>query len=201
MNYQDAIANVLSLFDSERTRVDGPRQKAIYNLGRMEEFLDRAGNPHRRVPTVHIAGTKGKGSTAALCDSAFRAAGLSTGFYSSPHLHTFRERLRRNCEPVSEEQFAGVVADLWPLRNVDGQDTVTLFEFLTAMGFHCFAQAGADVQTIEVGLGGGWTRLTWWTPRFASSPRSAWTMRISWETPSAKLPLTRPASLNPGRPP
>lgn len=154
MNYQEAITNVLSLFDSERTRVDGPRQKAIYNLGRMEEFLDRVGNPHRRVPTVHIAGTKGKGSTAALCDSAFRAAGLSTGFYSSPHLHTFRERLRRNCEPVSEEEFAGVVADLWPLRNVDGQDTVTLFEFLTGMGFHCFAQAGADVQTIEVGLGG-----------------------------------------------
>ena len=154
MNYQEAIANVLSLFDSERTRVDGPRQKAIYNLGRMEEFLDRAGNPHRSVPTVHIAGTKGKGSTAALCDSAFRAAGLGTGFYSSPHLHTFRERVRRNCEPVSEEEFAGVVADLWPLRNVDGRDTVTLFEFLTAMGFHCFAQAGADVQTIEVGLGG-----------------------------------------------
>ncbi len=154
MNYQEAIANVLSLFDSERTRVDGPRQKAIYNLGRMEEFLDRAGNPHRRVPTVHIAGTKGKGSTAAMCDSAFRATGLSTGFYSSPHLHTFRERLRRNCEPVSEEEFAGVVADLWPLRNVDGRDTVTLFEFLTAMGFHCFAEAGANVQTIEVGLGG-----------------------------------------------
>ena len=154
MNYQEAITNVLSLFDSERTRVDGPRQKAIYNLGRMEEFLDRAGNPHRRVPTVHIAGTKGKGSTAALCDSAFRAAGLSTGFYSSPHLHTFRERLRRNCEPVSEDEFAGVVADLWPLRNADGRDTVTLFEFLTAMGFHCFAEAGANVQTIEVGLGG-----------------------------------------------
>ncbi len=154
MNYRDAIGNVLSLFDSERTRVDGPRQKAIYNLGRMEQFLERSGNPHRRVPTVHIAGTKGKGSTAALCDSAFHAAGLSTGFYSSPHLHTFRERLRRNCEPVSEEEFARVVDDLWPLRNVDGQDTVTLFEFLTGMAFHSFAEAGADVQTIEVGLGG-----------------------------------------------
>ena len=154
MNYEEAIANVLSLFDSERTRIDGPRQKSIYNLGRMEEFLERSGNPHRRVPTVHIAGTKGKGSTAALCDSAFRAAGLGTGFYSSPHLHTFRERLRRNCEPVSEQEFAGVVADLWPLRSVDGRDTVTLFEFLTGMAFHCFAEAGADVQTIEVGLGG-----------------------------------------------
>ena len=154
MEYREAIRNVLSLFDAERNRTEGPRQKAIYNLERMESFLDRIGNPHRRVPTVHIAGTKGKGSTAALCDSAFRAAGLSTGFYSSPHLHTFRERLRRNCEPVSEEEFAAVVAELWPVRDGDDGSVVTLFEFLTGMAFHCFDRAGADVQTMEVGLGG-----------------------------------------------
>ena len=106
LQYVEAIGKLLSLFDSERTRVDGPRQKAIYDLRRMEGFLERLGNPHRRVPTVHIAGTKGKGSTAALCDAAFHAAGLKTGFYSSPHLHTFRERVRRDCEPVSEGEFA-----------------------------------------------------------------------------------------------
>ncbi len=154
MQYDEAIANVLSLFDSERARVDGPRQKVIYNLERMEAFLERIGNPHRRVPAVHIAGTKGKGSTAALCDAAFHAAGLSTGFYSSPHLHTFRERVRRDCQPVSEEEFAGLVADIWPFRSADGNDVVTLFEFLTAMAFHCFDQARVDVQTVEVGLGG-----------------------------------------------
>ncbi len=154
MQYPEAIANVLSLFDSERARVDGPRQKVIYDLGRMVGFLERMGNPHRMVPTVHIAGTKGKGSTASMCDAAFQAAGLSTGFYSSPHLHTFRERLRRDCQPVSEDEFAGLVGDLWPMRNVNSQDTVTLFEFLTGMAFQCFAQANADVQTIEVGLGG-----------------------------------------------
>ena len=154
MQYAEAIANVLSLFDAERTRVDGPRQKAIYDLGRMEAFLDRMGNPHRRVPSVHIAGTKGKGSTAALCDSAFHAAGLRTGFYSSPHLHTFRERVKRDCQPVSEEEFAGLVEALWPLRSDGVHGTATLFEFLTAMAFLCFDQARADVQTIEVGLGG-----------------------------------------------
>ena len=154
MEYQGAIANVLSLFDSERARVDGPRQKVIYDLGRMEGFLARMGSPHRLVPTVHVAGTKGKGSTAAMCDSAFHAAGLSTGFYSSPHLHTFRERLRRDCQPVSEEEFAGLVGDLWPIRQGESGDSVTLFEFLTGMAFHCFAQAQANVQTIEVGLGG-----------------------------------------------
>jgi len=154
MEYRTAIEKLLSLFDSERARVDGPRQKAIYDLGRMEEFLERMGSPHRLVPTVHIAGTKGKGSTAAMCDAAFHASGLSTGFYSSPHLHSFRERLRRSCQPVSEAEFAGVAADLWPLRKAEGRGAVTLFEFLTGMAFQCFAQAHADVQTIEVGLGG-----------------------------------------------
>ena len=132
----------------------GRAKRIIYNLERMEAFLERMGNPHRRVPAVHIAGTKGKGSTAALCDAAFHAAGLNTGFYSSPHLHTFRERMQRDCQPISEEEFAGLVADIWPLRSADGNDVVTLFEFLTAMAFHCFDQAGADVQTVEVGLGG-----------------------------------------------
>lgn len=154
MTYDEAIANILSLFDAERAKVSGPRQKAIYDLRRMEGFLDRMGNPQKVVPTIHIAGTKGKGSTAALCDSALHAAGLSTGFYSSPHLHSFRERIRRNCEPVSEEEFAGLVHDLWELRSDDGGDVVTLFEFLTGMAFHCYAKADADVQTMEVGLGG-----------------------------------------------
>ena len=154
MEYREAIQNVLSLFDAERSRVDGPRQKVIYNLERMDRFMDRIGSPHLRVPAVHIAGTKGKGSTAALCDAAFSAAGLSTGFYSSPHLHSFRERLRRNCLPVSEEEFAWVVADLWASRKDDDGQVVTLFEFLTGMAFYCFDQAKADVQTVEVGLGG-----------------------------------------------
>ena len=154
MLYVDAIANLLSLFDTERAKINGPRQKAIYDLRRMASFLESVGNPQCRVPTVHIAGTKGKGSTAALCDAAFHAAGLSTGFYSSPHLHTFRERVRRDCQPVSEEEFAGLVNDLWPMRDIPDEGTVTLFEFLTGMAFHGYAQAQADVQTIEVGLGG-----------------------------------------------
>ena len=163
MQYSESITNLLSLFDAERARADGPRQKVIYDLGRMAEFLDRIGNPHRRVPAVHIAGTKGKGSTAALCDAVFHAAGLKAGFYSSPHLHTFRERLRLDSQPISQEHFAGLVTELWPRRAPGGEspsgadpagEPVTMFEFLTGMAFYCYAQAGADVQTVEVGLGG-----------------------------------------------
>ena len=158
MDYRQSIARLLTLVDHERNRVTGPRQKVIYDLARVEAMLDRLGSPQHQVPAVHIAGTKGKGSTAALCDAALHAAGLSTGFYSSPHLHTFRERIRRDSEPISEEQFAGLVEGLWPLheelKNDAGVGPLTLFEYLTGMAFQCFAQDRTDVQIIEVGLGG-----------------------------------------------
>ncbi|MDA1127375.1 MAG: bifunctional folylpolyglutamate synthase/dihydrofolate synthase [Chloroflexi bacterium] len=158
MDYRQAISNLLALVDHERNIATGPRQKAIYDLTRMEALLDRLGSPHRQVPAIHIAGTKGKGSTAALCDSALHAAGLRTGFYSSPHLHSFRERIRLDSEPISQEEFAALVEGLWPLHKELAADQdvgpLTLFEYLTGMAFQCFAEELTDVQTIEVGLGG-----------------------------------------------
>ncbi len=158
MDYRQSISRLLTLVDHERNRVVGPRQKAIYDLTRMEALLNRLGNPQNQVPALHIAGTKGKGSTAALCDAALHAAGLRTGFFSSPHLHTFRERIRRDSEPISEEDFARLVDGLWPLHEELSNDPdvgpLTLFEYLTGMAFQCFAQDRTDVQIIEVGLGG-----------------------------------------------
>lgn len=158
MDYPQAIARLLALVDHERNTVTGPRQKAIYDLGRMESLLERLGNPQHQIPAIHIAGTKGKGSTAALCDAALKAAGYSTGFYSSPHLHTFRERIRRDSEPISQEVFAGLVEGLWPiheeLKADDAIGPLTLFEYLTGMAFQCFAEDRVDAQVIEVGLGG-----------------------------------------------
>ena len=111
-----------------------------------------------RPRTVHVAGTKGKGSTAAMVDSILGVAGYRTGFYSSPHLHTFRERIRLGGEPVSEDTFLGLVAKLAPAAARLEQETdlgpVTLFEFMTAMAFQCFADEQVDFQVIEVGLGG-----------------------------------------------
>ena len=179
MNYSESIAALLSLVDHERA-APGPRQKAIVDLSRMEGFLARLGNPHRAAPTIHVAGTKGKGSTAAFCDAALTAAGYRTGFNSSPHMHHFRERIRLDGEPISEQKFAALVEQLWPFRmaheagsfdgthgtggtdetnGTDGtageaEDAVTLFEFITGMAFQCFAQEPVDFQTIEVGLGG-----------------------------------------------
>ena len=164
MNYSESIDALLSLVDHERA-APGPRQKAIVDLARMEGFLARLGNPHRAAPTIHVAGTKGKGSTAAFCDAALTAAGYRTGFNSSPHMHHFRERIRLDGEPISEPKFAALVEQLWPFRMapemgssdglaVEADGAVTLFEFITGMAFQCFAQEPVDFQTIEVGLGG-----------------------------------------------
>ena len=158
MDYHQSIARLLALVDHERNKVTGPRQKTIYDLTRMEVLLERLGNPQHQVPAIHIAGTKGKGSTAALCDSTLHAAGLKTGFYSSPHLHTFRERIRRDSEPISQQKFESLVELLWPLHEELKADPnvgpLTLFEFLTGMAFQCFGEDSIDVQVIEVGLGG-----------------------------------------------
>jgi dihydrofolate synthase/folylpolyglutamate synthase len=124
----------------------------------MESLLERLGNPHRRARTIHVAGTKGKGSTAALCDAALHAAGYHTGFYSSPHLHSFRERIRRDTRPISETEFAALVEQVWPhcqwVTENAGFGPVTLFEFMTGMAFQCYSNNSVDFQTIEVGLGG-----------------------------------------------
>ena len=158
MNYQDSIARLLSLVDHERSAPVLPRQKRIYDLRNVGRLLGRMDNPHRRPGIVHVAGTKGKGSTAAMIEAILRAAGYSTGFYSSPHLHSFCERIRLDGEPVSPATFAELTASVWPNHLANAADReagpATLFEFLTAMAFRCFADSDTDFSVIEVGLGG-----------------------------------------------
>ncbi len=158
MNYQDSIARLLSLVDHERSAPALPRQKRIYDLRNVSRLLERMDNPHRRPGIVHVAGTKGKGSTAAMIEAILRAAGHTTGFYSSPHLHSFCERIRLDGEPVSPSTFAELTASVWPHHLANAADPeagpATLFEFLTAMAFRCFADSDADFSVIEVGLGG-----------------------------------------------
>ena len=157
MDYREAIQRLLSLVDYERAYRTGPGQPR-YDLTRMEEFLRRLGNPHLQAPTVHVAGTKGKGSTAAMIASALTEEGYVTGLYTSPHLHTFRERIRMGLVPITAQEFASLVEGLWDaaqeVGKTDPQGGVTTFEMLTAMAFAHFARQRADVQVLEVGLGG-----------------------------------------------
>lgn len=128
-------------------------------LRRTAALLDRLGRPQERYGVVHVAGSKGKGSTSALIAAALRAEGHRVGLYTSPHLHTWRERIAVDEEPVDEATFAVVARRA--LDAAEAQEAerpelgpVTTFELLTAMGLDRFAEARCGIAVIEVGIGG-----------------------------------------------
>ncbi len=123
-----------------------------FNLNRMVKFMSLLGNPHRSYPVIHVAGSKGKGSTAALITSALIESGFRVGFYTSPHLHDFCERIQINYQNISHAEFNALVDQLKPtIQKVEGLST---FEISTAMAFLHFQQEAVDFAVIEVGLGG-----------------------------------------------
>ncbi len=153
--YTEALAFLLSFADLERTGGIG-RAGDAFDLGRMRDLLARLQNPERGRRTVHIAGSKGKGSVATMTEAILRAQGLRTGLFTSPHLHSYCERIALDGAPISEEWFADGVARLRPLAEamiVAGRPPTT-FELLTALAFLVFRDEAVDVQVVEVGLGG-----------------------------------------------
>jgi dihydrofolate synthase/folylpolyglutamate synthase len=125
-------------------------------LDRMERALAELGRPDRCAPSVHVAGTNGKGSVCAMLDAAGRAAGIRTGLYTSPHLERFTERFRVGGEPVAEDVLVALYVELrgrlpWAF---DGPDALTFFELVTLLAFQHFARAHVELMVVEVGLGG-----------------------------------------------
>jgi len=120
-------------------------------LENTHRLLDRLDNPQRRLRIIHIAGTNGKGSTAAALDQILRSHGLRTGLYTSPHLHSFCERIRIDNQPISE---AEVVSQTAAIRACATDLTPTFFEFTTAMALRIFALQAVDWVILETGLGG-----------------------------------------------
>src|SRR5512139_1856277 len=149
--YPDALAYLNQFINYERTQPQRYAPETL-SLDRVNHLLDRLGRPDRAYRSIHIAGTKGKGSTAAMIESCLRAAGYRTGFYTSPHLHTFRERMRINNEYISREMFAQLVDELEP--HLNAVESVTWFEIVTTLAFMFFARSQIDVAVLEVGLGG-----------------------------------------------
>lgn len=121
-------------------------------LETMTALMGRLGMPQARYRTLHIAGTNGKGSTAAMVASVLQAAGYRVGLYTSPHLVEFRERIRVNGEMIAESQVAQLTEQLQSLCLPDLSPT--FFEYTTAMALQHFAEARVDVAVLEVGLGG-----------------------------------------------
>ncbi len=152
MTYDEAIDYLLLFADFERSGrfLDRP------DVGPVRRLLRALGEPQEDRLTVHVAGTKGKGSVSAMLDSILRAAGRSCGLYTSPHLHDYTERVRVDGEAISQAGFARLTAavhDAVVGLDLDDRGLVT-FDLLTAIGFLAFRDARLDAQVIEVGLGG-----------------------------------------------
>jgi len=145
--------------DYERNAAVRPRSKGL-RLDRMRDLLARLGNPHQRLKIVHIAGTKGKGSTAAMIASILVQADFRVGLYTSPHLQHLEERFVVDQRPCSRQQLVDLVEhvrsavmDLDQQRDADDEG-LTFFEITTAMAFVFFDQEAVQIAVVEVGMGG-----------------------------------------------
>lgn len=149
LTYQEAIHWYYSF---ARFDAPAPPLPDTLKLARMEELLARLGNPHTQFPSVLIAGTKGKGSTAALVASILHAAGYRVGLFTSPHLHSFRERIRVNGEMISKVHIVQGTSLLQTHAHEFSQ--AKFFEWVTALAFDYFARQRVEIAVVEVGLGG-----------------------------------------------
>jgi dihydrofolate synthase/folylpolyglutamate synthase len=162
MNYTDALNYIYSFTDQSAPHAQ-TQAPANYNLERMHRLLDLLDNPHRKFQSIHVTGTKGKGSTSAIIESVLRAAGYRTGFYTSPHLHTFRERIRIGEQFIPQDDLIALVEKIQPaIAQIPG---ITTFEVITAIAFDYFATCNVDFAVLEVGLGGRLDSTNVVTPR------------------------------------
>ena len=143
MNVQEAIEYIHSFF----------WKGSIPGLSRTQELLRLMGNPEKKLKFVHIAGTNGKGSTAAMTASILRKAGYKTGLYTSPYIYRFNERIQVNGEQIPDEDVATVTEYVKQFAEAMTEKP-TEFELVTAIGFEYFARQKCDIVVLEVGMGG-----------------------------------------------
>jgi dihydrofolate synthase/folylpolyglutamate synthase len=164
MDYQQALDYLYSFPDSEAKL---PRSPAEFNLPQTSALLAAFDQPQRAFPSVVIAGTKGKGSTAALLEAIARAAGLRTGLWTSPHLHSYRERIQVDRTPISQAKLIAAIESI-PARlaGFDRQryGEPTIFQLGFAIALRYFADQAVDLAILEVGLGGRYDSANVITP-------------------------------------
>ena len=161
-SYRTALAAIWDRSGYDRGFISDPfagDEAARRGLKRTSAVLDALGNPQEHLALLHVAGSKGKGSTTVLLDAILRAAGLRSGRYISPHLHSYRERIVVDDAMIGEAEFAALTADVMAaVASAEAAHPdlgrVTAFELTTAMALAWFARSGCEIAVIEVGLGG-----------------------------------------------
>ena len=150
-SYQESLDFIYSFVDfSMKRHVDDSHH--FFKLDRMRKFAELLDNPQDNYLSIHVTGTKGKGSVASLCASALQAAGYKVGLYTSPHLQEFTERIQINGMEIDKAELVALLNRLRPLTQQVPE--ITTFELTTALGFLYFAEQQVDIAVIEVGLGG-----------------------------------------------
>ena len=158
--FEAAVERLMSLTDLRQAPPPGERHR--YRAQRMRALLRQLHDPHLAIATIHVAGTNGKGSTAAMIAAMLHGAGLRVGLFTSPHLHSVVERIRIGLAPITRAQFADLFARVWPAAQAVARDpalpgergAVTTLEMLMAMALHFFREAGAAYQIVEAFVGG-----------------------------------------------
>ncbi len=154
--YQDAEHYLSTFTDYERMERGVEYPEDLFDLRRIERLLDRLGNPHATLQGIHVAGTKGKGSTALFAEAILRAHGLTTGLFTSPHLIHKEERIRVSGEMLKPEEFLGWMNHMRPalVRLQHTPMPPTFFDIMTTVGLLHFRSRGVEAAILEVGLGG-----------------------------------------------
>lgn len=150
-NYQTTLDKLYSYVDYS-LKHSSELAKAEFNLDRMRALMALLGDPQIKFKSIHITGTKGKGSTAAMCAMGLREAGFKVGLYTSPHLLEYTERIQIDDVPIEKDALVEIFNRVEPL--LAKVEKITTFEITTALGFLYFAEQGVDWAVIEVGLGG-----------------------------------------------
>ncbi len=155
MNYSEAVAYLDTYVNYEKLP-DYRWTQAAFRLDRMLRMLELLGDPHNAYPSVHVAGTKGKGSTCTFTASVLQAHGKKTGLYVSPHVLDLRERVSINGLWITEDEFASAMTALRPIIEQVEKEMIptTYFEILTALAMWHFAREKIDIAVLEVGIGG-----------------------------------------------
>ncbi|MEW6686483.1 MAG: folylpolyglutamate synthase/dihydrofolate synthase family protein [Candidatus Edwardsbacteria bacterium] len=152
--FQKAVDYLCSLVDYEKKTTYTYNAKT-FNLQHFSSFLEQFNNPQRKFKSILVAGTKGKGSTAIMIASVLHSAGFKTGLFTSPHLISFRERIRVNDRWISEKELVRFLEEIKPyIKQKKSEDFRTVFEILTTIAFLYFAKRAVDYAVLEVGLGG-----------------------------------------------
>ena len=151
LEYRSALDFLYSFVDYERNE-KWKYNKGHFNLERVRQFLDALGNPHRCGWFVHVAGTNGKGSVSAIIANTLLTAGFHTGLYTSPHLITFRERIRLDGFMISPYELIEGVNRI--RKTTERFPGLTFFDVWTGLAFDHFARRSVDASVIEVGMGG-----------------------------------------------